>query len=125
MFLLHPLLHGKSGRFFRYHIYAVVVFAVMYKLFDEIICRFPSASKEFGLGRKTGQDATKPADTPLEPDSLLYWMWFSLVTQTTVGYDAGMSVPTSKITNQAYKVVNFVQLISIFGITAYLMSESE
>ena len=56
----------------------------------------------------------------------MYWLWFSLVTQTTVGYGgsqttAGTSVPFAKITNRAYKAINIVQLLSVFGITAHLM----
>ena len=48
------------------------------------------------------------------------------MTQTTVGYGgsqttAGTSVPFAKITNRAYKAINIVQLLSVFGITAHLM----
>lgn len=115
MLLLHSLLKGKSGSFLKWHIGAVVVFAAFYKGFDEFMSRFPATSKHIGLG-----------ETHPPADSLIYWLWFSLVTQTTVGYSGsqtttGTNIPFAKITNHAYKAINIVQLLSIFGITAYLM----
>tara|TARA_Y100001958_G_scaffold134846_1_gene105681 strand:- start:44 stop:394 length:351 start_codon:yes stop_codon:yes gene_type:complete len=112
--VLTPLLQGASGSFFKWHVACAVSFALLYKLSDEFISRFPVISEDIGLGE------TRPP-----ADSMLYWLWFSLVTQTTVGYGGaqtsqGLGIPFMKMKNHVYKTLNIMQLISIFAITAYL-----
>lgn len=45
-------------------------------------------------------------------------MWFSLLTQTTIGYS--LDVPYNKM-NRSIKIINISQLLSIFIITAIVM----
>ena len=112
---LHHNFQGKPGRFLKWHLGATVVFAILYKVFDEFMSDFPVEAESIGLG-----ETVPPADT------FLYWIWFSLVTQSTVGYGGpetskGRGVPFSRIRNNAYKALNLLQLISIFAITAHLI----
>ena len=70
------------------------------------------------------QDKQNGNKMPDEPLGFLYWIWFSLITQTTVGYggveDKNSNAEAfSKMKNKLFKMVNCAQLISIFVITGY------
>tara|TARA_Y100000768_G_scaffold277769_1_gene213164 strand:+ start:13217 stop:13555 length:339 start_codon:yes stop_codon:yes gene_type:complete len=51
-----------------------------------------------------------------------YWLWFSLISQTTVGYNSITDNKGNSINwinnNMIFKMINILQLISIFIITA-------
>lgn len=106
----------KAGiRFLKYNIIATFIFAFLYWIQDVLLTKYPNFSTELYLGK-----SSPPAV------SFQYYLWYSLITQTTVGYGGmllanGDSVPYQKITEVPLKVLNFIQLFSIFYIAAILM----
>ena len=107
-----PLNSSKKMRFLKYHIYSVIIFGLLYWFQDNIVNDYPKFFIKYGFGQSVDR-----------PDSFFYWMWFSLVTQTTVGYSGavgsdGSQIAFNKITNNVYKILNTLQLLSIFFITA-------
>ena len=99
------LFHEKKYTFFKYHITAVVLFAVIYWIQDEIIYSYPELGTRLGYINKKSKQI----------NSLYYWFWFSLVTQTTVGYHG----PKLKKIPPNIIFTNIIQLLSILLITAY------
>ena len=53
MLVLHSLLDGTSGRFFRWHMGAAVAFAALYKAFDELMSRSRSPLRRWAWARRT------------------------------------------------------------------------
>ena len=100
---------SKKSRytFLKYHFSAIIIFGLLYWLQDTFITYHPIISKDIDFGK-----AYAPAD------SFFDWLWFSAVTQTTVGYDrlseGGESLAFNKIQNKAFKFINFAQVCSIF-----------
>jgi hypothetical protein len=107
--LLASLLKDKKKlRFIKYNIIAIFVFALLYWLQERFIYLYPELSKSLGFG-----------STSSDIDGFYYWLWFSALTQTTVGYSGpmtskGISIPYDEIPNRVYKVINLIQLFSIF-----------
>lgn len=93
--------------FLKYHFSAIFIFGLLYWIQDRFITYHPNLSKNIDFGK---------AYAP--PDSFFDWLWFSAVTQTTVGYDrlsdGGESLAFNKIQNKVFKFINFVQICSIF-----------
>ena len=118
MFLL---LRKKSKQFVYYHILAVILFGLLYYFQDFFISNYPTLAKKLKFIPEN-YDASK--DTT---DSISYYLWFSLVTQTTVGYSGLLNekhdrpVPWSKINYRTYKIINTTQLLSIFYIGALFL----
>lgn len=114
-------LNKKGKNFLYYHLLATIIFGLLYYLQDYFITNYTSLAKKLKLISED-YDASKD-----NIDSLLYYLWFSLITQTTVGYTGllnehtGLSVPWSKIHYRSYKIINITQLISIFVISAILI----
>lgn len=98
----------KKLTFIRNNIIAIFVFAILYWSQERFIYNYPELSNKLGFG------STSP-----NIDDFYYWLWFSALTQTTVGYSGpitpkGVSIPFDKIPNRVYKVLNVLQLFSIF-----------
>lgn len=107
--------------FFTLNMIAVVVFAMLYMVQDHFICSYPELAKTVRFIRKD-YDASK--DTP---NSFLYYIWFSLVTQTTVGYSGIMNSKTNEVYHfeddeyRISKLINLIQLMSVFYIGAVFL----
>ena len=114
-------LNKKGKNFLYYHMLSAIIFALLYYIEDYFITNYSSLAKKLNFISKD-YDSSKD-----EVNTLLYYLWFSFITQTTVGYGGvlnektGRSVPWSKIHYRPYKVINITQLISIFVITAILV----
>lgn len=114
-------LNRKGKKFFYYHLLAVIFFGVLYYLQDYFITNYSSLAKKLKFIPED-YDASKD-----KVNSLLYYLWFSLITQTTVGYSGilnertSLSVPWSKLHYRTYKIINITQLLSIFYISAVLV----
>ena len=98
-----------------------LLFALIY-FYNEIWCRnnIEFAKKINFLDKNV---TVKELDK-IPEHNLLYYIWFSLITQTTVGY-ANMLPNTINSNNEkeifkASKMINMAQLISIFIVAGYL-----
>jgi len=113
-----PLLIKNNGlKYLKYNIISTLVFAVLYWLSDYIITIYPKLSKELHFGYYKDHNPV---------NAFNYWLWQSLITQTTVGYGGitgsdGGSISFLNFHNNLYKIFNFAQLFSIFFIAALLM----
>ena len=114
-------LNKKGKHFLYYHLLAAIIFGLLYYIQDYFITKYSLLAKKLKFISED-YDASKD-----KVNSLLYYLWFSLVTQTTVGYSGilnvrtSLSVPWSKIHYITYKIINISQLISIFVISAILV----
>lgn len=115
-----PVLKNKGKKFLYYHLLFAIFFAFAYYLQDYFIVHYTEIAKKLFF---INNDYDASHDYV---NSFLYYLWFSLITQTTVGYSGlvnsktGLTVPWSKINYRSFKVINLLQLISIFSITAML-----
>jgi len=82
------------------HLKIIILFGVLYWIGGKI---------ESYYGMKVIEDGEE-TDELINPISLFDAFYFSLVTQTTVGY--GDTIPESRLT----QVINIMQLLSIFGV---------
>lgn len=103
----------KSKQYLLYNIFSILIFAFLYWLNDYFIYfaieNFPDIfNKYIDYSEYTGKINT-----------FLYYLWFSLITQTTVGYSGlinanGKIIPFSKYPLWTFKYLNIMQLLSIF-----------
>ena len=114
-FFRHKL--KKNKKFFFYNLVSVFIFALIYWLNDLLIVN----NKEF---------ASKYMDISITDEkknnSLSYYLWFSIMTQTTVGYNWLLTAKGDSIAFQhfdfwTFKVLNLLQLFSIFFIPMILI----
>mgnify|MGYP006198855495 FL=1 len=106
---------NKKMRFLAYHFGAIIIFGLLYWIQDIFLSNYQELGGNLGFGH-----TSPPAD------SLYYWMHFSALTQTTVGYAGpvtgkGKTIPFNIIPNNIYKFINMIQLLSVFWITAQLI----
>jgi hypothetical protein len=106
--------------FFWLNIIGVVTFTFLYKLQDGFIVR----NKEFALKYGLLSDDYDSHDYSNRSSSFMYYLWYSLITQTTVGYsgavDSKTGLPVSFIEspNRVFKVLNIAQLLSVLFIVS-------
>lgn len=113
MFLL--LLKKFNLRFFWLNVSAVILFAFLYWIQDIFITRNQKLAEELHL-----LDKNRTSDTYSNKTSTFaYYLWFSLITQTTVGYGgtinsvSGKPVSYIESPNRLIKFLNMLQLLSI------------
>ena len=105
-------------RFFYLNLIAVVVFGLLYYAQDVFITSHQELAKRLNILDET-PDKVNYSN---EVSPLPYYFWFSLITQTTVGYSGadnsktGKSVSYLNSPNRLSKFVNFLQLLSILFI---------
>ena len=115
--ILHKFLinSNKGIQFFKLHMFAIFFFAIIYRLQDHYMTHYPKIAEKMGLGK--GLPPT---------NSFFYWLWFSAITQTTIGYSgpasqSGVTVTFAENKNNLFKIINLLQIFSVFFITAYLI----
>ena len=95
-----------------FNIISVIIFALLYFILDYIIIKY----SEF-FNKIDNKIHTEKNNHSIK--SPLYYIWFSLITQTTVGY-TGIIEPIQKnlsiitIYSVLFKLLNILQLLSIF-----------
>lgn len=95
---------SKRAFFIKSNLFAVLFFGILY--FVCSIWELERDKRESETGKSIG---------------FFYWIWFSLVTQTTVGYSIweDPSYGEVKTNYNTFKIINIAQLISIFVIAGY------
>lgn len=114
-------LFSKKGYTLMHHtIISTIIFAILYFIQDYIITYFPE-SRKFLIENYNDKNTNI-----LELKPFYYYLWFSLVTQSTVGYNFivdkyGKSIDFLNIKSKAFKVLNLLQLSSIIIIPSLLI----
>ena len=105
----------KSFLFLKYHFGAIILFGILYWIQDNFEAYYPDFSEKYGFGKVNSS-----------PDSFGDWLWFSAITQTTVGYDrlshGGKGELFNKIPNTLFKIINFTHICSILIITSVMFN---
>lgn len=102
-------------RFFWLNSISVLIFAILYTIQDRLIINNSEFAKKYGLLRENYNKDFYSG----ESSGFLYYLWYSLITQTTVGYagavntKSGLPVPFSEAPNRVFKVLNILQLLSV------------
>lgn len=113
--MLNLLGRKLSLQFFWLNSVSVLVFAILYTLQDRFIINYSDLAKKLGLLRENYNKDFYSS----ESSGFLYYLWYSLITQTTVGYagavntKTGLPVPFSEAPNRIFKVLNILQLLSV------------
>lgn len=94
---------------------SVMIFAVLYYIQDIFITNNREIAIKYGL-----LDSKYAHRFYSDKEStLFYYLWYSLITQTTVGYagvvntKTGVPISFMETPNRVFKVLNILQLISI------------
>jgi hypothetical protein len=114
MLFIQGLFKRRGVHFIRTHLIAALIFAIVYYISDLFLHHYPKTAEKVGFGKKVhgGEPFT-------------YWLYFSLATQSTVGYGGievyknGSYKPYQAISSYVFKALNLLQLISVFVITGY------
>lgn len=106
--------NNKSIKYLLINILSTIIFGLLYYLNDKFI------NNNLDLSIKLKIVDIKKYNVYKLENSLIYYLWLSLVTQTTVGYSGIIDEKTNKslrfseIPYNSHKILNFMQLISIF-----------
>ena len=106
-----------------FNLLLVFIFACLYYIQDYIISYYPDFSEKYLLEHEKNNINNKSKFT-LKP--FLYYIWFSLVTQSTVGY-TGIITQNNKtqtfnsVRSIPFKVLNILQITSIFIIPTIVL----
>lgn len=117
-------LSKKSKKIILINLLSVLIFAILYYIQDYIISYYPIFSKKYLLESKNKNNNDKDNDITLKP--FIYYIWFSLITQSTVGYTGIIrndNRPQSfnNIISIPFKVLNILQISSIFIIPGLVL----
>tara|TARA_B110000046_G_scaffold184948_1_gene224948 strand:- start:941 stop:1267 length:327 start_codon:yes stop_codon:yes gene_type:complete len=99
-----------------------VAFACLYYTQDAFTTRHPRFSKQVGLIQSAERVEARP-------NTLLYYVWFSCLTQSTIGYgglldeETGRMIPFSKINSNAYVVLNIAHMLCVFALSGVLLQK--
>lgn len=113
--ILHISTSKKGIMFLKYHFCAILIFAFIYYLQSMFMFKYPELGKKLGFGKKGHKYR----------QNIFYWVWFSAITQTTIGYAGATPANDSGnpiiLTNRLFKFINLCQIFSIFTITSWLI----
>lgn len=111
---------SKNGKkYLLINFLSVIIFGILYFLNDYFISNNIELAKKFGFVDKNYKSNSDKSNSD-KSNTLLYYIWFSLITQTTLGYSgllnekSGLIVPFSKISYRSFKLLNILQISSIF-----------
>ena len=100
----------------------VLVFALLYYAQDKFMLHYERKAIEWGLL----SDKYDPKFRGKHGSDFWYYLWYSLITQTTIGYagvvnaETGVPVPFSADPNRVFKSLNVLQLVGVLGCMALL-----
>ena len=107
---------GRAIWFLTKQLQVVILFAFLYWLVNRIETIRPFHELDFLFSNNVINSTTKNNNPDYEPWTLMDCFYFSLVTQTTVGY-GDINTHTTLT-----KLLNILQLFSIYGLFALSMS---
>ena len=101
---------------------SIIIFAFLYYINDYFIINNIELAKKIKLIENDYniQNNIQNNNSTNKLNLILYYIWFSLITQTTIGYNGfidpnnGVNIPFILIKNNSYKIINIMQIISIF-----------
>tara|TARA_Y100000389_G_scaffold161491_1_gene163953 strand:- start:44 stop:466 length:423 start_codon:yes stop_codon:yes gene_type:complete len=118
----------KIVKFFIFHISLILFFAIFYYLIDLWMFKHPDLAVKYFLTEYALDD--KREKNILQEDLLsvkpfFYHLYFSAITQTTLGYGGqtdgrGQNIPIL-MKDVIFQVINFIQICSIFMIPLLVM----
>lgn len=102
-------LKGSKMKFMAVHILSLLIFSILYYILDNYM-----------LDPITKKETKKMAE--IEKGTYIYWLWFSVITQTTVGYalynhNNDLFYRGHGIKYDLFKILNIIQCFSIFLLT--------
>ena len=143
--IINKLFSKKGSKLMHHNIISIIIFAILYFLQDYIITYYPSTRKylienyeqiEKNRNNKVKANIDNPKNADKDKDidynkymllkPFYYYIWFSLVTQSTVGYNFvmnkyGKPVDFLEISSKAFKILNLIQLSTIIIIPSLLI----
>ena len=101
----------------------IFIFAFLYYIQDYIISYYPEFSEKYLLEKRKDKNKSKYLFT-LKP--ITYYIWFSLITQSTVGYTGIITSDNrpesfNNIRSIPFKIINILQMTSIFIVPAIIL----
>jgi len=100
---IHSLKKNQTTRFIFYEICLIFGFALAYWISDHIYLANSELLKKLGLGHIK------------KVDNLYSYLWFSLITQTTVGF--GGTLPDGdNLVNTQSVILRFLMILQLFSI---------
>jgi len=96
---------NKGPKFLLLHFSVVLLFTILYWVSEKFLINYPYIAKKYNLG-SSGYPAT-----------LYECFYFSLLTQTTIGYGVPENINDGE-KNKLIELVNIIQMISIFFLLA-------
>lgn len=135
MKIQHQILLSNKGKLiFKINIILIIFFAIAYYVQDYIISYYPLFSEKFLLLPEKKQERNKERNQERNQEekklftlkSPVYYFWFSLITQSTLGYNGIISVNNKmesfeSIRSIPFKIINITQIISIFTIPLFVL----
>ena len=121
MFYILQMLKKKKLNFLKIQIILVIFFGISYYLLEKFNYKYFNLAQKMGLVRSGIK-----SDEYNIPGGLGYYLWFSTITQTTVGYaglidSEGNSIPFEKNNSNSFIFLNFVQLLSTLLVAAFMV----
>ena len=113
------LLSHKVKYVLKLNLLVVFIFAFLYYIQDYLISNYPDFSEKYLLESNNDNDNDNDNDNHMTLKPFIYYLWFSLITQTTVGYTGIISqnnkrVSFNEIRSIPFKILNILQMTSIF-----------
>jgi len=129
---------SRMGRFLKYHFGVIMLFSFIYWVHD-IFCELGYTCSGAATMRNPVKKSTPNTVLHQDPRSItrtqhlsrsgtfsnyFYWLWFSLLTQTTVGYglkSLALVMGFESVPGPVFLALNTIQLASVLLITAALI----
>ena len=112
--------NSKVRYYILFQFSAIIIFAFLYWIENSILVNYPEIAEKLGINSKDLQNNKPLFDFE-------YWLWFSLVTQATLGYEPSIVVGEEKkiykIKDNVFKLINFTQILSIIILNGMMLTK--
>ena len=118
---------SKKGKYILLiNLLLALIFASLYYIQDYIISYYPIFSEKYLLELENNNNNHNHNKHMFTLKPFLYYIWFSLITQTTIGYGGIISKDGNhqdflNIRSIPFKILNILQIISIFIVPAIIL----